>query len=133
MKPTALIKMVGSVMTVALLLTTAASQPVHAQALTVLYTFGTVTGDAANSMAGVIRDSAGNLYGTTNGGGVLSQGTVFELSPVIGGGWTETILHSFAGGPADGANPRAGLVQDSKGNTGGVGAVSGVVFERKAK
>lgn len=108
--------MVGSVMTVVLLLTTAASRPVHAQTFAVLYTFGTVTGDAANPEAGVIRDSAGNLYGTTNAGGTSSQGTVFELSPVTGGGWTETILHSFAGGPADGANPRAGLVRDSKGN-----------------
>jgi len=89
---------------------------VQAQTFTVLYTFGTLPGDAANPEAGVIRDSVGNLYGTTNSGGTSSQGTVFELSPVTGGGWTEAILHSFAGGPADGANPRAGLVRDSKGN-----------------
>jgi uncharacterized repeat protein (TIGR03803 family) len=97
-------------------LTTVASRPVHAQTFTVLYTFGAVLEDAANSMAGVIRDLAGNLYGTTNGGGALAQGTVFELAPVAGGGWTETILHSFAGGAADGADPRAGLIRDSKGN-----------------
>ena len=33
-------------------------------------------------MAGLIFDAAGNLYGTTEGGGTYGNGTVFELSPV---------------------------------------------------
>lgn len=93
---------------------------------------------------GVIRDSAGNLYGTTlyggayqnndcvllasarpgsgspNGADPLSAsgfncGTVFELSPNGNGAWTETILYNFMGGN-DGANPQGGLVFDLAGN-----------------
>jgi uncharacterized repeat protein (TIGR03803 family) len=51
-------------------------------------------------------DNAGNLYGTTGGGGA-AFGVVFELSPPIGGGeWTETILHVFQGG-SDGEYPES--------------------------
>lgn len=79
---------------------------------------------------GLVRDSAGNLYGTTAGGGAsCSCGIVFELS-----GSTFTVLHVFAGSPADGAAPYATLFRDSKGNlygttvTGGANG-SGAVFE----
>ncbi len=106
----------GWLLTLALLLTIVTSRPVHAQSLTVLYTFGSVTGDANNPRAGVIRDPAGNLYGTTFDGGASASGTVFELTPSTSGGWSETILHSFTGGTTDGVNPTAGLVRDSDGN-----------------
>jgi len=63
---------------------------------------------------GVIRDAAGNLYGTTLlGGGIKTGncgisspgcGTAFELSPGVDGRSTETILHSFGRG-ADGQEP----------------------------
>jgi hypothetical protein len=36
--------------------------------------------------------------------GVGVEGTVFELMPTRGT-WTETILHNFAGGQSDGAQP----------------------------
>lgn len=66
---------------------------------------------------GLIIDAAGNLYGTSSGGGAYdSYGTVFELSPKSGGGWTETILHSFNDNNVDGWHPLAGLLLDSKGN-----------------
>ena len=66
---------------------------------------------------GLIIDAAGNLYGTSSGGGAYdSYGTVFELSPKSGGGWTETILHSFNDNGVDGWHPLAGLLLDSKGN-----------------
>jgi len=94
----------------------AVSHAAKAQTFTVLYSFGSVVGDANNPHAGVIRDPAGNLYGTTFTGGAFGGGTVFELSPVTGGGWTETILYSFGGTTADGANPVAGLVRDAAGN-----------------
>ncbi|MGC1437703.1 MAG: choice-of-anchor tandem repeat GloVer-containing protein, partial [Terriglobales bacterium] len=63
---------------------------------------------------------AGNLYGTTIQGGVNNgneggDGTVFELTPVSGGGWTETIIHSFGSG-ADGIIPEAGLMAGIAGN-----------------
>ncbi len=66
---------------------------------TVLHAFGG-GGDGANPTASLIQDSAGNLYGTTPGGGAYGQGTIFELSPA----GAETVLYSFTNG-ADGAYP----------------------------
>ncbi len=63
----------------------------------------------------LLFDDAGNLYGTTQSGGTYINGTVFELSPVAGGGWSYTTLHIFKGAQ-DGANPGAGLVVDGAGN-----------------
>jgi hypothetical protein len=45
----------------------------------VLYTFSG-GGDGAGPDAGLIFDAAGNLYGTTSGGGA-GNGTVFEVTP----------------------------------------------------
>ena len=64
-------------------------------------------------MAGVIRDAANNLYGTTYyGGGTHSLGVVFKLNPpkVAGGTWTEVVLRKFAGAPSDGAHPSGELI-----------------------
>ena len=47
---------------------------------TVLYSF-TGGADGSEPIAGVIRDSAGNLYGTTNAGGKYHLGVVFKLIP----------------------------------------------------
>ncbi len=48
---------------------------------TVLYSFlGPSNSDGANPFAGLIMDSSGNLYGTTQYGGASNQGTAFELS-----------------------------------------------------
>jgi uncharacterized repeat protein (TIGR03803 family) len=102
---------------------------------TVLYSFKASPTDGGMPMAGLIRDSAGNLYGTTTAGGASDQGTVFKLDPI----GTETVLYSFTGG-GDGGRPYAGLIQDSAGNlygtttTGGVsggcdGPGCGVVFK----
>ena len=63
----------------------------------------------------LIFDAAGNLYGTTLYGGTYGYGTVFELTPGAGGGWTETVLHNFGYGK-DGAVPYAGLIFDAAGN-----------------
>jgi uncharacterized repeat protein (TIGR03803 family) len=78
---------------------------------TVLFTFTDKTENGWNAIAGVIRDSAGNLYGTTYRGGAYGFGTVYKVDPA----GNQTLLHSFAGG-ADGAYPYAGLVADSAGN-----------------
>jgi uncharacterized repeat protein (TIGR03803 family) len=96
---------------------------------TVLYSFLDST-DGGVPEAGLIRDSAGNLYGTTLLGGTASQGTVFKLDP----SGTETVLYSFTGG-ADGGSPSEGsLLRDSAGNLYGTtpqGGASdfGVVFK----
>jgi uncharacterized repeat protein (TIGR03803 family) len=95
----------------------------------VLYAFTGGTG-GGRSQGAVIVDKAGNLYGTTNSGGLYNAGTLFELSP-SNGSWNETVLYSFTGG-SDGAYPMAGLTfchGNLYGTTleGGVGW--GVVFE----
>lgn len=81
---------------------------------TVLFNFtGAETG--STPAAALIFDQAGNLYGTTYNGGLKNGGTAFELSPGADGKWTETLLHTFAGGK-DGANPSASLIFDGAGN-----------------
>ncbi len=78
-------------------------------------------------VAGLVFDGSGNLYGTTESGGAYNAGTVFELTPVSGGGWTESVLYSFTGG-ADGAAPAGDLIFDTAGNlygTAGDGGASG--------
>jgi len=71
----------------------------------ILWSFGNGT-DGANPVAGVIRDAAGNLYGTTEYGGNHGYGAVFKLTP----SGTETVLHSFDLNGTDGAYPVARLV-----------------------
>jgi uncharacterized repeat protein (TIGR03803 family) len=61
------------------------SPPVVAQQEVVLYNFGGIN-DGAGPRSNLIFDSAGNLYDTTQGGGSMSDGTVFELTPSAGGG-----------------------------------------------
>ena len=82
---------------------------------TVLYEFRGAPADGANPYAGVTFDSAGNLYGTTYAGGTSGFGTVFKLTPNQDGTWSETVLHSFAGGN-DGGNPYGGITLDALGN-----------------
>jgi uncharacterized repeat protein (TIGR03803 family) len=84
---------------------------------TVLYAFTGGT-DGGRPMAGLVRDTAGNLYGTTRLGGDLSCdqlgegcGTVFKVDTL----GRETVLHSFGAG-VDGKYPEGRLVQDSHGN-----------------
>jgi uncharacterized repeat protein (TIGR03803 family) len=100
----------------------------------VLYSF-TGGSDGAYPEAGLTLDSAGNLYGTTNGGGSdMRYGVVFELVN-SSGSYTEKVLYSFTGG-SDGAYPTADLIMDSSGNLYGTtvgggtpGSGPGVVFE----
>ena len=73
--------------------------------------------------SGLIFDAAGNLYGTTSGGGDYYNGTVFQLTPLSTGSWTENKLHSFAG--PDGSAPDAGLIFDQAGNLYGTTYVGG--------
>jgi uncharacterized repeat protein (TIGR03803 family) len=110
---------------------------------TVLYSF--TDGADGGGPASVLRaDAAGNLYGTTAGGGSYQGecagqgcGVVFELSPHSGGNWTETTLYRFNG--TDGQRPESGpIVRDSAGtlfgttyfggNSSGCNGTCGVVF-----
>jgi uncharacterized repeat protein (TIGR03803 family) len=92
--------------------------------VTELYSF-TIGNDGGFPKSGVIFDAAGNLYGTTYGGGSANYGTVWELSPSSGGTWTLTTLHTFLG-PPDAGNSISGLVFDKSGNLYGAAAQGGV-------
>jgi uncharacterized repeat protein (TIGR03803 family) len=94
---------------------------------TVLHNFtGGADGGYPNN---VIRDSKGNLYGTTNGGGASGAGVVYKVDR----SGNETVLYSFTGG-SDGGYPEAGVISDSQGNlygtsNGGGASGAGVVFK----
>jgi uncharacterized repeat protein (TIGR03803 family) len=76
-------------------------------------------------LAGVIPDDAGNVYGTTAGGG-SGDGIVFRLAPPENGGaWTETVLHDFATGH-DGNEPAGNLVFGKGGFLYGTTLMGGV-------
>ncbi len=101
----------------------------------VLHNFSDSGTDGTDPTASLIFDAAGNLYGTTNSGGAYGiYGTVFEMSPKAGGGWTEKVLHSFNNNGTDGYRPGAGLILDTAGNlygttTSGGAYGDGTVFE----
>ena len=95
----------------------------------VLYSFCSVPNcaDGENPLFGrLVRDAAGNLYGTTAFGGSHRNcngdacGVVFKLDQ----SGRETVLHSFTGG-ADGADPKAGLTIDAAGNLYGTAGYGG--------
>ena len=109
---------------------------------TVLYSFeggpqgGTM--DGANPAAALIQDTNGNLYGTTEFGGLYQNGgTVFVLCNASAATfvppcsqsdppWKEHVIYNFgASGPSDGANPIAGLFIDSGGHLWGTTASGG--------
>ena len=78
----------------------------------VLKSFTLWSSDGFAPSAGLILDSAGALYGTTEAGGSGGGGTVFKLTP-DGADYIHSVLKSFSG--LDGRRPLAGLIQDSTG------------------
>ena len=124
-----------------------------AQTEAVLHNFADNGTDGYQTYSSLVFDASGNLYGTTLKGGThtncygenIGCGTVFELSPAAGGGWTENILYNFGGTSTDGTNPSGALIFDAAGNLygttehGGTGVCDqgenscGTVFELKPK
>jgi len=100
---------------------------------TVLHTFSVTDGD--HPTGGITIGDGGILYGTTYQGGSSNQGVAFSLTPPASAGapWTETILHSFAGG-SDGSLPESGLALGAGGvlygttYSGGSSCDCGTVF-----
>ena len=107
------------------------STPASAQTLTTLSSFNGSNG-AYPAYVSLIADANGDLFGTTEEGGVSGYGTVFEIVKTSSGYGTPTTLVSFDN--TNGANPVAGLIADANGNLFGTtmaGGASGegTVFE----
>jgi uncharacterized repeat protein (TIGR03803 family) len=97
----------------------------HARAATtnVLYSFeGGADGEYTDT--DLVRDEAGNLYGTSVQGGAHASGTVWQLHPNGDGSWTHTVLYSFTGG-SDGGEPYKGVTLDAAGNLYGTAVTGG--------
>jgi len=113
--------------------------------ISVLHSFRSNSEKGWSPMAGLTVDAKGNLYGTTERGGIFSDiwngdcGTVFKLSPGKGGKWTHRVLHSFdlnwQNESFEGCDPHSGVVLDSAGNlygttlAGGSNNMGGTVYE----
>jgi uncharacterized repeat protein (TIGR03803 family) len=82
----------------------------------VLLLFGASAPDAGdNPVTGLTFDQSGNLYGSTIGGGLYPNGTVFEMTN-SGGVWAYTIAYNFGSIPHDGYYSASPLVFDADGN-----------------
>lgn len=127
-----------SLLAVAVFFATFATSQVVGQTFETIYSF-TGGSDEGFPAGALISDGHGNLFGETEGT-QNSFGSVFELSPASGGGWTLKTLYAFQGG-SDGLFPVGGLAFDKHGNLfgttafGGTGTVAsctkqcGTVFE----
>ncbi|MFI5379194.1 MAG: choice-of-anchor tandem repeat GloVer-containing protein [Tepidisphaerales bacterium] len=80
--------------------------------------------NGANPVSSLIMDSAGDLFGTTYGGGTSSKGSIFEIAA---GSNTVTSLASF--NTTNGANPYGHLVRDASGNLFGTAHSGGDVAD----
>ena len=81
--------------------------------------------DGTQPAGGLILDPSGNLFGTTQYGGNNSGGTVFELTPTSGGGWTFNTLYGLSCGPQYCGGPLDKLVLDASGNLYGTTNIDG--------
>jgi uncharacterized repeat protein (TIGR03803 family) len=109
-----------------------ATPGVQAQTYAVLYAFCTNSNDGVFPVGDLVFDNAGNLYGTTDEGGMNGGGTVFKLTKA----GKESVLHNFGSSQNDGSfpGPYSGLIRDAGGNlygtTGAGGGFGyGTVFE----
>lgn len=98
----------------------------------VLYRF-TGKRDGGYPRASLLRDIAGNLYGTAEAGGSAGGGVAFELSPPHSGQatWSHRVLYAFpssAGMPVAGLNAGPGGALYGATLTGGSGGNAGTLF-----
>src|SRR5579863_10501983 len=101
---------------------------------TVLHTFVDKS-DGYGPGGGLTFNAKGDLFGTASFGRepASADGTVFELTPKAGGGFTFRTIHGFSQASGDGGNPSSAVVFDSEGNLYGTtpngGAGCGIVYE----
>lgn len=82
---------------------------------TVLYSFGSVTGDPAAGFSRLVESDGGAFYGVSLSGGTNNDGAVFKITAE----GILTLVHSFTTGGSDGFHP-SGLLKGSDGNFYGV-------------
>ncbi len=91
----------------------------------VLHAFNGADGDT--SVAGLIADAAGNLYGSTNEGGNSGCyggcGVLFELTRAPHGRWSFSVIHAFR--VKAGGGPSGAMAFDSAGNLYGTTVIGG--------
>jgi len=87
---------------------------------TLLYSFNYL-GDGTRPESGVVMDGSGNLYGTTQLGGLYNVGAVFKISS----SGAETILYNFGTNPGDGSFPTSSVSLDVHGNVYGTTYIAG--------
>jgi uncharacterized repeat protein (TIGR03803 family) len=87
---------------------------------TVLHAF-TGGSDGAAPQTPLLQGHDGNFYGTTPLGGTSSAGVLFRVTPA----GAETVLHAFAGGATDGAQPFTPVIQGTDGNLYGTAGAGG--------
>ena len=106
----------------AILLCTASATILHAQKYTDLYNLGSTLGEPANPawMGLLAQGRDGNLYSTSQGGGMNTYGSVFQLTPA----GKMNLLYSFMN-KKDGASPNSGLTLGTDGNLYGTTPVGG--------
>jgi len=90
---------------------------------TVLHSFAGGADGTYPQFGDLIFDQAGNIYGTTSGGGSSGDGVVFKLTR-SGSGWTESVIWDFTGGN-DGGGIFGGVIFDSAGNLYGTTSFDG--------
>ena len=95
---------------ISMMLAAAIAAPAQAQTYRILYSFAAGM-DGSQPSASLVRDPAGNLYGTTFQYTAFNAGTVFQVDRT----GKETVLYSFTGG-AGGGQPFAGVILDAAGN-----------------
>jgi uncharacterized repeat protein (TIGR03803 family) len=94
-----------------------ATEILGAQTERVIHSFQSIDKkDGYLPLSGIVADSIGVLYGVTVYGGENNHGTVYKMTPpsTTGGKWKEQVIHSFAGGIADGQEARGTLLLDAK-------------------
>ena len=100
---------------------------------TVLYNFsGYENSDGENPVASPTVGPNGVLYGTTESGGYLGTGTVYQLQPPAapGAAWTETVLFGFVDSDNGGSGyfPTTGVVIGSGGEIYGTTSGGGQFY-----
>jgi uncharacterized repeat protein (TIGR03803 family) len=96
-----------------------------AQTEKILYSFGNGN-DGYSPQGGLVSDGKGNLYGVALFGGLLNQGTAFELTPNANGTWNEKVIYTFGNSNSiDGNFPVGPLTADGRGNLYGAAVAGG--------